>query len=53
MKAGESLWEGSDKLPSVLITSENAKDFVVDGKPVYPAPPGDWKANFLKLWGKA
>ena len=53
MKAGQPLWTGSDKLPSVLITAANAKDYVVDGKPTYPAPAGDWQANFLKLWGKS
>jgi ABC-type sugar transport system substrate-binding protein len=53
MKAGAPLWTGSDKLPNVLVTAANAKDYVVNGQPIYVQPTGDWRANFLKLWGKS
>lgn len=46
--AGKPLWNGGDALPSVIISSSNASQY--NGK--YFAPQGDWKAKFLKLWGK-
>jgi ABC-type sugar transport system substrate-binding protein len=55
MKAGVPLWTGADKMPSTLITKDNAPQYnkgTNDGG-TFPAPSGDWKAQFLKSWGKA
>ena len=44
--AGKKLW-ASQPLPTALITKANVAQY----KP-YPAPAGDWKGRFKKLWGK-
>ena len=44
--AGKKLW-ASKSLPSVLVTKANVGQY----KP-FPAPAGNWKLQFKKLWGK-
>jgi simple sugar transport system substrate-binding protein len=55
IKVGAPLWTGSDAMPSLLVTKENASELLV-GNPAgstFPAPTGDWQAEFKKLWGKS
>jgi hypothetical protein len=55
IKAGVPLWTGADKMPSTLITKNNAAQYnkgTNDGG-TFPAPAGDWQAQYLKLWGEA
>lgn len=49
VKSGGEAWE-SDRLPSALVTAENADEF---GKFGFLTPDFDFKAKFLELWGKA
>lgn len=49
LKAGGQAWE-SDRLPSALVTADNADEF---GKFGFLTPSFDFKAEFLELWGKS
>jgi ribose transport system substrate-binding protein len=49
IKAGKAPWE-SNRLPSVLVTKENADGF---GKFGFLTPDFDYQAKFKQLWGKA
>jgi ribose transport system substrate-binding protein len=54
IKAGVPLWSGASDMPSELVTKANAA-VLLKGNPAgspFPAPVGNWEANFEKLWGK-
>jgi simple sugar transport system substrate-binding protein len=55
IKAGKTLWTGSDAMPSTLVTKDNAAELLAGNPPgsSFPAPEGDWQGAFKKLWGKA
>ena len=48
-KAGKEPWE-SDRMPSVLVTKENADSF---GEFGFLEPDFDYKAKFQELWGQS
>jgi hypothetical protein len=55
IKAGKTVWTGSDAMPSTLVTKDNAAALLA-GNPAgstFPAPEGDWQGAFKELWGKA
>jgi ABC-type sugar transport system substrate-binding protein len=47
--AGESVWKGSENIPSLLVTGETVEKYLPSG---YYEPGFDYKAFFHKLWGK-
>jgi ABC-type sugar transport system substrate-binding protein len=49
IKAGKEPWE-SNRLPSALVTADNADDF---GEFGFFTPDFDFEAKFKELWGKA
>lgn len=51
LKAGAPIWEGYNSLPSVLITQDNAAQYL--NPYTDPVPSGDWRARFLRTWGRA
>jgi ribose transport system substrate-binding protein len=48
IKAGLEPWADSNKLPSMLVTADNADDF---GEFGFLTPEFDFKAQFQELWG--